>query len=130
MKIFRRPIQIIILTLLGVIFTLAAVRVEARPPAQASYQTPTPNVEGQIIYTVQEGDSCTRIFLLTGVPIDEIIALNNLTAECVLTAGQQLVIATVEPATATPEGPVPTPPPGPPPPPPLSRNAEGCGGFF
>jgi len=122
----RKPTQLLIMPLIGLALALAVVRVEARPPSQASYQTPTPNVDGQIIYTVQEGDSCTRIFLLTGVPIDQIIALNNLTAECVLTTGQQLVIATVEPATPTPEGPAPTPTPGPPTPTPFDGNAEVC----
>lgn len=126
MKNHRKHFPIAILVLLGLSFTLSVLRVEARSPSQASYQTPTPNADGQIIYTVQEGDSCTRIFLLTGVPIDQIIVLNNLTAECVLSPGQQLVIATVEPATATLEGPAPTPTPGPPTPTPFAGNAEVC----
>ena len=126
MNKLRKLTQIIILVLAGLIFTLAAFQVDARPAAQASYQTPTPNTDGQIIYTVQEGDSCTRIYLLTGVPIDQIIALNNLTAECVLTPGQQLVIAMVDPATATPEGPAETPTPGPPTPTAFAGNADVC----
>ena len=126
MNKLRKQTQIIILVLAGLIFTLAAFQVDARSAAQASYQTPTPNTDGQIIYTVQEGDSCTRIYLLTGVPIDQIIALNNLTAECVLTPGQQLVIAMVDPATATPEGPAQTPTPGPPTPTAFAGNAEVC----
>ena len=126
MKYDRNLIQPLILILFGLALVLVAVRVEASPFSQASYQTPTPNVDGQIIYTVQEGDSCTRIFLLTGVPIEQLIELNNLTAECVLTAGQQLVIATVEPATPTPEGPAPTPTAGPPTPTPFDGNAEVC----
>ncbi len=126
MKIYQKRIRFLILILMGVLLTLGATRVAARPPSQASYQTPTPNNDGQIIYTVQEGDSCTRIFLLTGVPIDEIIERNNLTSECVLTPGQQLVLGMVDPATATPEGPGPTLTPGPPTPTPFNGNAEVC----
>jgi LysM repeat protein len=126
MKNFKKLSQPLILILFGLALALGARQVEAHHPSQASYQTPTPNAEGQIIYTVQEGDSCTRIFLLTGTPIDQIIELNNLTAECILTPGQQLVIATVDPATATPEGPALTPTPGPPTPTPFDGNAEVC----
>ncbi len=122
----RKLIQFLSILLIGLVAALVAARVDASPPPQASYQTPTPNAEGQIIYTVQEGDSCTRIFLLTGVTIDQIIELNNLTSECVLTPGQQLVIATVEPATPTPEGPAQTPTPGPPTPTPFEGNGEVC----
>lgn len=122
----RKLIQTLILLLIGFVLTLGATSVDARPPSQASYQTPTPNDEGQILYTVQEGDNCTRIFLLTGVPIEEIIERNNLTSECVLTPGQQLVLAVVDPATATPEGPASTPTPGPPTPTPFDGNGEVC----
>ena len=89
--------------------------------AQASYQTPTPNADGQIIYTVQEGDTCTRIFLLTGVTIDEIIKLNALGSECGIYPGEKLLIGFVEPSvmtetaqpTATPSNVTPTPTPSP-----------------
>jgi hypothetical protein len=126
MKKNQKLIQSLMLVLIPCVLFLIAARVEARPLAQAAYQTPTPNVDGQIIYTVQEGDSCTRIFLLTGVSIDQIIELNNLTAECILTPGQQLIIARVAPATPTPEGPAPTPTPGPPTPTPFDGNGEVC----
>lgn len=126
MKNYRKLIQTLILILTGFVLLLAVANVEARPPSQASYQTPTPNAEGQIIYTVQEGDNCTRIFLLTGVPVDEIIAGNNLTSECILTPGQELIIAEVDPATATPEGPAPTPTLGEPTPTPFDGNGEVC----
>lgn len=89
--------------------------------AQATYQTPTPNSEGRILYTVQEGDTCTRIFLLTGVTIDQIITLNSLTADCNIYPGDQILLGIVEP-TQTPDSnisptpisvtPSPTPSPG------------------
>ena len=55
-------------------------------------------------YTVQEGDTCTRIFLLTGVPIDQIIALNNLDDDCNVFPEQELLLGIVEVSTATPIG--------------------------
>ncbi len=69
--------------------------------AQATYQTPTPGADGRIIYTVQEGDSCTRIFLLTGVEISQIISLNNLDEACTIYPGDKLVLGIVEPPSAT-----------------------------
>lgn len=94
--------------------------------AQASYQTPTPNAEGQIIYIVQEGDSCTRIFLLTGVTIEQLVALNGLDANCSIAPSQRLILSTVAPPTATPEGPLPTNTPGAPTPTPFDGNGELC----
>lgn len=112
--------------LLGIMLVVKPFPASAAELSQASYQTPTPNAEGQIIYTVQDGDTCTRIFLLTNVPIDQIIAFNNLGSECSVFEGQELVLATVEPRTATPEGPQPTPTPGPPTPTPFDGNGELC----
>ena len=64
--------------------------------AQAVYQTPTPDAEGRIYYTVEEGDTCTRIFLLTNVPIDTIIQLNGLDENCNLITGTKILLGTVE----------------------------------
>lgn len=117
---------ITLILVLTAVLVPGILSVEARAPGQASYQTPTPNADGQIIYTVQEGDNCTRIFLLTGVPIEQIISLNNLTAECAISAGQQLVLGTVELPTATLVGAGPTPTPGAPTPTPFAGNGEVC----
>jgi hypothetical protein len=123
--------QILLLTLslllLTAILLFAAPQlVNAGTLPQSSYSTPTPNADGQIIYTVQEGDSCTRIFLLTGVSIDQIIALNALDEDCSVFPSQQLILATVAPPTATPEGPTPTPTYAPPTPTPFAGNAKVC----
>ncbi|MFZ3069891.1 MAG: LysM domain-containing protein [Anaerolineaceae bacterium] len=92
--------------------------------AQAVYQTPTPDAEGRIYYTVEENDNCTRVFLLTNVPIDEIIRLNGLDDDCTLITGTKILLGTVEApsltetamptATIAPEliTPTPTPAPG------------------
>jgi hypothetical protein len=115
-------LMLTVLALFGALLFAAPQLVSAGSLSQSSYATPTPNADGQIIYTVEEGDSCTRIFLLTDAPIEQIIQLNNLDEDCSLTPGQQLVIATVAPATATPEGPTPTPTQRPPPPPPHAHH--------
>lgn len=104
--------------------------VQARDFQQAAYQTPTPNELGQILYTVQEGDSCTRIFLLTGVTIEEIITLNALTAGCEIFPGEQLLLGQVDPVTPTPEGPLPTETPGPPTPTPFEGTGQICVALF
>lgn len=67
---------------------------------QASYQTPTPDANGRIMYIVKAGENCVSISTMTGVSIDSIKALNDLDANCSIFSGQQLLLAVV---TATPE---------------------------
>lgn len=121
-------ISILILFLLTVGLFFVNEPVDANAPMQSSFQTPTPNADGQIIYTVKEGDTCFSIYLLfqNQIPIEEIIAINGLDSECTLLPAQQLVLATVEPRTATPEGPQPTATIGLPTPTPFDGNAEVC----
>jgi hypothetical protein len=120
----------IVLLALGAVLLPAQAGVQARPLQQGAFQTPTPNQDGQIIYIVQEGDTCTRIFLLTGVTIDQIIALNDLGPDCEVFPTQQLLLAQVDPITATPEGPVATETPGPPTPTPFEGAAQICVALF
>ena len=122
--------RMLIISLLFFMTTLAVFLVaspaNAGTPGQAAYNTPTPNADGQIIYTVQEGDNCTTIYLKTGVSIDQLIALNNLGADCEVIASQELILGTVDPATATLEGPVQTTTPGAPTPTPSEGSGEVC----
>lgn len=120
----------IIVLLLGTALVHSPEPAQGRALQQAAYQTPTPDQDGQIIYIVQEGDTCTRIFLLTGVAIDQIIALNNLGPECEVFPSQRLLLAEVETATSTPEGPLPTATPGPPTPTPFEGSAQICVALF
>jgi len=115
----------VLFILVGVIL-LIAKPVRAGTLPQATYNTPTPNADGQIVYTVQEGETCTTIFLKTGVTIDEISALNNLGADCEIYAGQPLILGTVAPATATLERPVQTSTPSGPTPTPFEGTGEVC----
>lgn len=76
--------------------------------AQTAYQTPTPDAEGKIYYTVVENEWCTQIQLKTNVTVDQIIKLNNLDEACTIYAGQKLLLGTVE-APALTETAMPTP---------------------
>ncbi|NLN70399.1 MAG: LysM peptidoglycan-binding domain-containing protein [Chloroflexi bacterium] len=115
---------------LGTAILMLPRNVQARDLAQAAYQTPTPNTDGQILYTVQEGDSCTRIFLLTGVSIDDIVNLNSLTAGCEIYPGQELLLGQVDPVISTPEPPQPTADPGLPTPTPFEGHGKICVALF
>ena len=92
-------ISLAILMVLGLMLLPQINRYPAN--AQATYQTPTPGADGRIIYTVQEGDNCTRIFLLTGVEISQLISLNSLDEACTIYPGDKLVLGIVEPPSAT-----------------------------
>jgi hypothetical protein len=118
----------VLLIVMAFSLILITMPVKATEPLQNAYQTPTPNSDGQIIYTVKEGDNCFSIYLLfqNQVPIERIIELNGLDAECSIFPSQQLIIAEVEPATATPPGPQPTATLGEPTPTPFEGNARVC----
>jgi hypothetical protein len=118
------------LLVISTVLLFVPASVQAGDFQQATFQTPTPNELGQIWYTVQEGDSCTRIFLLTGVTIEELILLNTLTAGCEIFPGQQLLLGQVDPVTPTPEGPLPTETPGPPTPTPFEGTGQICVALF
>jgi LysM repeat protein len=81
----------------------------AAPAPQVPIYTPTPLPDGRIIYTVKQGDSLLSISLVTGVPVDELRKLNNLTGDTIY-VGQQLLLGLAGPpqVTFTP-GPSPTP---------------------
>jgi hypothetical protein len=105
------------------------VTAQALPPSQLpQFATPTPGADGRIIYIVRENDSCLRIQLLTGVPVEQLRVLNRLDENCTVTVGQELVIGigagtSSEQPTA---GPAPTETPSQPTPTPLPGNATVC----
>jgi len=83
--------------------------VSAAPLAQlTTFPTPTPGADGRIMYVVKTGDSLWRISAISGVPMEELRALNNLGIDEVITPGQELLLGLGGPA-----GPAPTfgPPP-------------------
>jgi len=114
-----KKIWILLATLLLLsLFSLLAYPVAASPTTQVVYQTPTARPDGRVIYIVQEGDSCLRIELLTGVTIDTLRTLNKLDQNCTIAPKQELLLMVVTPVasptpnpdiTDTPMLPTPTP---------------------
>lgn len=96
-----------LLSLISLTALLLTGPVKASPPAQAFYNTPTPDAAGMIIYTVKSGDTCISVALLNNIPLDQLRSLNDLNEDCILNPDQKLLIATVSPQ-ATLLGPLPT----------------------
>lgn len=65
--------------------------------------------DGAVVYTVQAGDTLAGLAAALGKPLDDLLSLNNLTADAELEAGSELLIqaplGTGVQATAAPEGP-------------------------
>lgn len=83
----------------------------AASPAQIPVYTPTPGPDGRIIYIVKAGETLTSISILTGVSIEDLRKLNNLTDDNIV-EGERLLLGLAGPALVTPTaGPSPTPTP-------------------
>jgi hypothetical protein len=91
--------------------------------------TPTAMPDGRIVYKVKGNDTCLSISLTMGISLDDLRALNNLNANCVIRDGQELVLGRAVP-TATPQvnGPTATATPLLPTPTPFNGTAKVC--FF
>lgn len=80
------------------------------------FPTPTPGPDGRILYTVQLGDTLWRIAAVSGMTLDEIRQLNNLSADEIINPGDVLLLGfSGDAATSgspTPEGVIPTLPAG------------------
>ncbi|OGO35536.1 MAG: hypothetical protein A2W35_21495 [Chloroflexi bacterium RBG_16_57_11] len=84
---------------------------QAAPARQVPIFTPTPEADGRIIYIVKVNDTLLGISLVTGVPVDKLRALNNLTSDTIF-EGQKLLLGLAGPVEVTPTaGPTPTPTP-------------------
>jgi hypothetical protein len=94
------------------VLSLLALPVQAAPLAQLTpFPTPTAGPDGRIIYIVQPGDTLLRISLISGIPLDQLRGLNNLTGDNIL-QGQELLLGLGGPSQPTPTpGPSPTPTP-------------------
>ena len=103
------------LSLSGIIFLLmilamVAPALAAPLPQYTPIASPTPGPDGRIIYIVQEGDTLWRIAAITGISLDELRRLNNLTAEDIIKPGDRLLLGLGGPAVIPPtEGPSPSP---------------------
>jgi len=88
-------------------FALAnPIRTEGAPLLQPTpFLTPTPNVDGAILYTVLDGDSLWRIAAIAEIPVEQLMALNGIQAGDFISPGMELVLGSI---AATP-APIPTP---------------------
>lgn len=81
----------------------------AAPERQIPIYTPTPGPDGRIIYIVKANDTLMSISLLTGVSVEKLRELNNMSGDTIF-PGQQLLIGLSGPLEVTPTtGPTPTP---------------------
>ena len=104
----------------------------AAPDAQGSdFVTPTPGPDGQIIYTIQEGDSLWVIAAHAGISVEQLRALNGLAIDDFIVPGRQLLLGYAGPAQPTAaEGQAPTATAVPPTPTPVFGTAEICALLF
>jgi hypothetical protein len=105
---FKKFILIFSFLIIAATLLWAVKPVTASPQPQALYQTPTAGLDGRIMYTVKNGDTCLSISLLTGVDEDTLRKLNNLDQNCTVIEGKLLLLGTYQTPTVTP-GPSPTP---------------------
>ena len=93
-----------------------------------SFITPTPGPDGRIIIVVQEGQNCSIIANIAGIPLSQLRSLNSLDDACTLSIGQKLLIGMGGPsgATPTPPGAQVTATPGQPSPTPDQGEASVC----
>ncbi|MEJ2750736.1 MAG: LysM peptidoglycan-binding domain-containing protein, partial [Anaerolineae bacterium] len=101
---------------------LLALLVSTQPSALAQdFPTPTADAEGNIFVIVQPNDSLWAIAARAGIPLADLLALNNLTESSIIAPGDRLLIGRAEPAaTPTEAGPPPSPTATRPPPPPTA----------
>jgi LysM repeat protein len=100
--------------------------VHAAPPQQIPIYTPTPGPDGRIIYIVKANDTLLGISLITGVPVEKLRAMNNLTSDTIY-EGDKLMLGLAGPAEVTPTaGPTPTPTPVLPTPSPKPGQGKLC----
>ncbi len=67
------------------------------PPAQPTTPPqPAPtaitNLDGSLVYTIVEGDTLFGLSLQYNVPLDDLLRLNNLTKDSILSIGQKIII--------------------------------------
>lgn len=96
------------LALAPVLLFMFLAPAQAADPAQPIY-TPTALPDGRVFWIVKENDTLLSISLITGVPLQELRSMNNLSGD-MINVGQQILIGRAGPAEITPTlGPTPTP---------------------
>lgn len=89
----------------------ASVPAAAQEATSAPVPSPTARADGSIVYEVQSGDTLSSIAFRFGVPLEELYAYNDLTADSLINVGQSLILGYTEEAStpvpaepAVPEG--------------------------
>ncbi len=102
----KQKLNLMILAALAVtliVLTGVMAPVYAAPDLQLTpFPTPTPGLDGRILYTVQDQDTLWRISAVTGVSLDELRQLNSLDVDSVIRPGQVLLLGVVSPQQVTP----------------------------
>lgn len=80
----------------------------ATPFVPPVWVSPTPDETGAIIVIVQPGDSMWVIAARAGISLPELLALNGLTEESIITPGDALIVGYVTPEFTAPEPITPT----------------------
>ncbi len=101
---------------------MAALLFNPYPALAQQPPTPTPDAEGNIYIVVQPNDSLWSIAARAGIPLADLLALNNLTENSIIAPGDLLLIGQVEPPV-TPTVAAPPPPTATKPPPPPTATA-------
>lgn len=106
----RISLAVLAAVALALLLVLHRGSVLASPPAQLTpFLTPTPGPDGRILYIVQPNDTLLRISLISGVPLEELRGLNNLTGDNII-VGDELLLGLGGPSQVSPTpGPSPTP---------------------
>ena len=78
--------------------TITVTPTETEPPTAIPTETPVPPFD----YTVREGDTCGVIAANFGISVQSIVVLNQLSAQCFVSAGQVLKITYPTPTPAPP----------------------------
>jgi hypothetical protein len=103
----------ILATLMSLLLLGLWLPANAAPIAQIQYVTPTPGADGRILYVVQAADTCTRVAILNGITVEQLMELNSgiIDKDCLyLPQGQELLIGMAGAAAGTQTaGPSPTP---------------------
>ena len=72
------------------------------------FQTPTPNADGAILYTVLDGDSLWRIAAIAEISVEQLMALNGIQSGDFISPGMELVLGSIAATRVPPPSPTPT----------------------
>lgn len=101
----RLPLSVLLIAALAIL-TMVVGPAKASPgegplPQGRDFQTPTPGPDGTIIYIVQEGDALWTIAALSGVTVEELMALNGLQSNDIISPGMELILGKAGPPGPT-----------------------------